>query len=393
MTHRWLVSPLLLGVVPALIVGGAGNALWAQDAPVDPESTPQGRTHYLGREIARTMHWRGATWLLRETREEQENGVLLREWMDVQPGQEVCDLGCGNGYHTLPLAAAVGEKGKVYAVDLQPQMLELLADRAREARLRNIEFVPATVDDPKLPQGSCDLILMVDVYHELSHPESVLRCVRAALGPEGRVVLVEFREEDPEVPIKPLHKMSKSQVVNELAINGFRLVDELDGLPWQHVLAFGRAADDAIEDRDGFAGRQVALGFVRDLADGDLRSLSGFYTEEVFALPGSELLKPEWGGGEQDRDSGARVARDEWLARYGRLLEVQGLGKWRTGLKLSLLEQDWLSIAPPTNGLWEEARPEDLVLTLRMVSDSPLSFVFRRDDVGRWRVVAERTDY
>ena len=94
--------------------------------PQDPESTPEGRTHYLGREVARTMHWRGAPWLMRETREQEENGVRLREWLAVEPGQAVCDLGCGNGYHTLPLAEAVGSEGRVFAVDLQPRMLELL---------------------------------------------------------------------------------------------------------------------------------------------------------------------------------------------------------------------------------------------------------------------------
>ena len=123
-------------------------ALHAQD----PEATPEGRSTYLGREVAHTMHWTGAAWLLRATREQEENGVLLRRWLDVQPGQAVADLGCGNGYHTLPLAETVGAKGTVYAVELQPKLLEMLQLRAKPRGLENIRYVACTVDDPKLPR-------------------------------------------------------------------------------------------------------------------------------------------------------------------------------------------------------------------------------------------------
>ena len=211
--------------------------------PQDPESTPEGRTHYLGREVARTMHWRGAPWLMRETREQEENGVRLREWLAVEPGQAVCDLGCGNGYHTLPLAEAVGSEGRVFAVDLQPRMLELLDERAQEAGVQNLVPIEATVDDPRLPEASCDLVLLVDVYHEISHPVSVLGHLRRALKPGGEVVLVEFRTEDRYVPIKPEHKMTKAQVVREMAANGFELARETDALPWQHAMAFRAAAE------------------------------------------------------------------------------------------------------------------------------------------------------
>ena len=209
-----------------------------QDPARDPEGGPAGRDRFLGRDVAHTMHWTGAPWLLRATREDEENGALLRRWLAVQPGQAVCDLGCGNGYHTLPLAEAVGADGKVFAVDLQPEMLVLLRQRAAAKHFEHVELIEATVDDPKLVPNSCDLVLLVDVYHELSHPVRVMRRVREALKPGGRVVLVEFRDEDPDVPIKPEHKMGKAQIVCEMAEHGFSLADQFDGLPWQHAMAF-----------------------------------------------------------------------------------------------------------------------------------------------------------
>lgn len=240
-------------------------------APQDPEATPDGRETYLGREVARTMHWRGAPWLLRATRENEENGELLRKWLAVRPGEAVCDLGCGNGYHTLPLAEAVGPEGRVFAVDLQPEMLDLLAERADGLGLENLVPVEATVDDPRLPENSVDTVLMVDVYHELSHPVRVLGHVRRALKEGGRIVLVEFRTEDKAVPIKLRHKMSKAQVIREMAANGFRLADETDSLPWQHAMAFEVApADPRLE------ARELARGFVDAASGADPRVMLPF---------------------------------------------------------------------------------------------------------------------
>jgi|GEM_PF-318207 len=228
-----------------------------QQPPLDPEATAAGRATFLGREVAHTMHWAGAGWLMRKTREDEENGVALREWLAVKPGQTLCDLGCGNGYHTLPLAEEVGDQGRMFAVDLQPQMLVMLEQRTADAQLDNVEFVEATIDDPKLPQDSCDLVLMVDVYHELSHPVRVMRRVRAALREGGEVVLVEFRAEDPSVPIKPEHMMSKAQVIREMASHGFSLSRETDALPWQHAMAFTPVDAPGPE----FAPRQLLRGF------------------------------------------------------------------------------------------------------------------------------------
>jgi len=184
------------------------------------------------------MHYTGAPWLTRESRDREEGTRLLLEMLDVEPGSIICDMGCGNGFYTLPLARLTGEEGRVYAVDIQPQMLAFLEDRAADEGLTNVEPVLGTLVDPKLPTGEVDLILCVDVYHEMSHPEQMLGAMREALAPGGRLVLVEFRAEDPAVPIKPLHKMSKAQVLKELTANGFELTDDFDGLPWQHMMTF-----------------------------------------------------------------------------------------------------------------------------------------------------------
>lgn len=212
-------------------------ALWAQEAAL-----PEPRV-YEGRVIAQTMHWQGAGWLIRNKREREEATMRMREELRLKQGMTVCDLGSGNGYHTLPMAEAVGPEGRVYAVDIQPEMLAMLEQRAETRMLKNIECITSTETDPKIPEGSCDLILLVDVYHEFSHPREMLAGIRKALKPEGVVVLVEFRAEDESVPIKPEHKMSKAQILKELGLNGFKLAREFDGLPWQHMMFFDRAGE------------------------------------------------------------------------------------------------------------------------------------------------------
>ncbi len=226
-------------------------AVFAQDATIDapradassaPENAVEyepGRS-YMGRLIAPPMHYSGAGWLTRKERVREEHPKKMLKSLKLKPGHVVCDFGCGNGYHTLELARLVGPKGLVYAVDIQQEMLDLLAERATPRGLENIKPVLATAENPGLPPNTFDLVLMVDVYHELSHPPEVLALVRKSLNPDGRLVLVEFREEDPDVPILPLHKMSQPQVLKELGGNGFKLVGQYDELPWQHVLAFAR---------------------------------------------------------------------------------------------------------------------------------------------------------
>jgi SAM-dependent methyltransferase len=216
-----------------------GPAAPAPAAPGPAPSPPaEAWTHYLGRELAPTMSHEGADWLTRPERDAEENTTLLHRQLGLRPGDVACDLGAGNGYHTLRMAQAVGKKGRVYAIDLQPQMLYALRQRAEAAGLSNIAYVRANTDDPKIEPGRCDLILIVDVYHELSDPAAVLGHLSRALTPRGRIALVEFRAEDPDVPIKALHKMSRAQILREYEANGLQLADEFDGLPWQHLMFF-----------------------------------------------------------------------------------------------------------------------------------------------------------
>jgi ubiquinone/menaquinone biosynthesis C-methylase UbiE len=194
----------------------------------------------MGRTIAPTMHFSGAGWLTRPSREQEEEPLKLLNSLKIKPGQTVCDFGCGNGFHSLQLAKRVGPKGEVHSIDIQPEMLEMLKERAGPRGLENIKPILATESASGLTAGAYDLMLMVDVYHELADPETVLAEVYESLKPQGRLVLVEFREEDESVPILPLHKMSQRQVVKELTANRFKLVGQFDRLPWQHVLHFAR---------------------------------------------------------------------------------------------------------------------------------------------------------
>src|SRR5688572_24524071 len=216
----------------------------AQDAepgkPKQVRRPPPALKEYMGRRIAQTMHYTGAEWLTRDNREQEERCSLMLANLGLKQGMTICDMGCGNGFHTLQLAKMTGDSGHVYGVDIQPEMLQLLNKRADEQGVANITPVLGALADPRLPKGKIDLILLVDVYHEFSHPEQMLAAMREALAPGGVCVLVEFRAEDPNVPIKPEHKMSKEQILKEWPPGGFKLVKEFDGLPWQHMMWFAR---------------------------------------------------------------------------------------------------------------------------------------------------------
>lgn len=201
---------------------------------------PPARETYMGRTIAQTMHYRGAPWLIRESRQREEDCEQMLANLGVKPGMTVCDMGCGNGFYALQLATMVGPEGQVLAVDIQSEMLKLLRRRMEQNGIENITPILGSVHNPRLPKRQVDIMLCVDVYHEFSHPEHMLRHMRDALKPDGRIVLLEFRSEDPDVPIKPLHKMSKAQINKELPANGFKLVRQYDKLPWQHMMFFAR---------------------------------------------------------------------------------------------------------------------------------------------------------
>jgi ubiquinone/menaquinone biosynthesis C-methylase UbiE len=244
MSSRRLLSLGLVLAVQLLCVPQVRAQATAAEAPADA-AFPPALTHYKGREIAVTMHYLGADWLTRESREREEECSTMLGVLKLKPGQVVCDLGCGNGFYTLPMADLVGPKGKVLAVDIQQEMLHLLAERAKGEELSNVETILGSPIDPRLPEGKVDLVLLVDVYHEFSHPEQMLAAIRKSLKPKGRLVLVEFRGEDRAVPIKPLHKMTKRQIRRELLPNGFKVVEQFDKLPWQHVMFFERTDDAA----------------------------------------------------------------------------------------------------------------------------------------------------
>ena len=199
--------------------------------------------YYMGRRIADVMSFEGADWLVRDTREQEEQPDAMLDALKIAKGATVADIGAGVGYTSLKLSRRVGPGGTVYATDLQPEMLRMLAENAREAGVRNVKPVLATKTQTKLPDGKVDLAIMVDVYHECPDPEATLAGVRKALRPGGRLVLVEYRGEDPEVPIKPEHKMTLRQVRREVEPQGYTFKESLEFLPWQHVIVFEKPVD------------------------------------------------------------------------------------------------------------------------------------------------------
>lgn len=259
---------MLMGGGPALAQLAAEETAKENQIGKPGESEiPPSPVDYMGRRIARTMHYDGAGWLVRESREREEECSKLLKALQIEPAQTVCDLGCGNGFYTLRLAKLVGPQGLVWAVDIQPEMLELLDERAKTRGVTNLKPTLGGPISPNLPDGEIDLLLLVDVYHEFSHPEQMLAEIRASLKPKGRVALVEYRMEDKEVPIKRLHKMSQRQVMKEYTANGFKLVGQYDELPWQHVFFFARD-DSPLEEHALTVWQQQAELQVEGEADG-----------------------------------------------------------------------------------------------------------------------------
>src|SRR5687768_5608034 len=222
-------SPRRATVVGLTAAAALIATLVAQQPGVHPIS---GRVHALPMGVA------GAPWLDRAEREREEDPDLAMRLIRVARGSTVADLGAGSGYFTVRLARAVGAGGKVYAVDIQQGMLDLLKRAAAQERLTNVIPVLAAEDDPRLPAASVDLVLMVDVYHELAAPQTTLAHLQRALKPGGRLVLLEYRAEDPAVPIRPEHKMTKAQVKLEVEHEGFRQQRVYDDLPRQHLIVF-----------------------------------------------------------------------------------------------------------------------------------------------------------
>ena len=199
-----------------------------------------GKHPVSGRVYAQTMGVQGASWLDRPERDREEDPDQAIRLLRIQKGATVADVGAGSGNISIRLAKAVGPTGKVYANDIQPGMLDILQKNVAKAKLTNVVPVLGAIDDPKLPAESIDLAVMVDVYHEFSEPQKMLQRLREAIKPGGRLVLLEYRAEDPEVPILREHKMTKAQVKLEVENEGFKQSRVFDDLPWQHLFVFTR---------------------------------------------------------------------------------------------------------------------------------------------------------
>ncbi len=206
---------------------------------------------YMGREIAMVMGHEAAGWLDRPEREKEEAPDKVIEALKIRPGDVVADVGAGSGYFSFRLAKAVGAKGKVLAVDIQPEMLALIRQRAKARDIDNIELILGKEKDPQLPADGVDLILMVDVYHEFEFPFEMTEAMVKALKPGGRLVFVEYRKEDPEVWIKLVHKMTVDQVRKEMTVQNLKWSKTFTQLPQQHIIVFEKPKKDAPGTKPG----------------------------------------------------------------------------------------------------------------------------------------------
>lgn len=238
-------SPLLL-VFTSLTIATAP----AQEAPRPAEAAYEKRdahdpngigVFYMGREIAHVMGHLAADWLERPERDAEERTDLLVEALKLRPGEIVADIGCGSGFIARKIAKKITPAGFVYGVDIQEEMLDVLAKRMAMFRIDNVKPLLGTPTDPRVPPASCDTMIMVDVYHEFDQPYEMVRSMIAGLKPGGRLVFVEYRKEDPKVPIKEVHKMSEAQIKREMAIHPeMEFAETIDVLPRQHIVIFKR---------------------------------------------------------------------------------------------------------------------------------------------------------
>jgi SAM-dependent methyltransferase len=228
---------ILLGSILASAAG-----LWTARAFQAPPANP-GVHPLTGRHIAGVCGFGGCeTWLERPEREQEENPDGALDALNLKAGMTVADVGAGTGYMSLKLAKRVGPTGKVYAEDVQPEMLQKVRENAARAKAANVATVQGSFTDPMLPRAQMDLILLVDVYHEFSEPQKMLRGIRDALKPDGRLVLLEYRKEDPKIPIREEHKMTVVEVKTELEAEGFKMSQVIETLPRQHILILTKDA-------------------------------------------------------------------------------------------------------------------------------------------------------
>ena len=225
--------------VAGLLLSVALSPVFAQERYGSARASADGiGKTYQGREIAQVMSYHGAPWLERLERQAEERPDLVLAALELKPGMTVADIGAGSGFYSWRMGKRVGEKGTVFAVDIQPGMVEVLQKQMAERGTSNVKAVLGTLTDPRLPAGSLDLALMVDVYHELEFPYEMLVAIVRALKSGGRLVFVEYRGNDPTVPIKPLHTMTEAQVKKEAAGQPLEWVRTVSNLPWQQVIVF-----------------------------------------------------------------------------------------------------------------------------------------------------------
>jgi len=234
----WLTAFLLISLLtlPGALAGEAAGPRYAA-VPASPDGI--GKV-YLGREIAQVMSYHGAPWLERAERVQEERTDLVLAALDLKPGMTVADIGAGSGYYSWRMGERVGSRGTVYAVDIQPEMIKILQQRMSRRGAANVKTILGTATDPGLPARKLDLALMVDVYHEFEYPYEMLASIARALKPGGRLVFVEYRANDPAVPIKALHTMTEAQVRKEAALHPLEWLKTESNLPWQHVIVFRR---------------------------------------------------------------------------------------------------------------------------------------------------------
>jgi ubiquinone/menaquinone biosynthesis C-methylase UbiE len=249
--RRWRIGLLLpLALLSCLPISSAQSASpkprYEHRVDHDPDGTG---VFYMGREIAQVMGHEGADWLDRPEREREEQPTKLLDALKLKPGDVVADIGAGSGYLTFRMAPRVGPKGRVFAEDIQPEMLDLIRQRVKLRGVSNVRPILGTITDPKLPPNSSDLILLVDVYHEFSNPWEMTQAMVKGLKPGGRIAFVEYRLEDPNVPIKLVHKMSEKQIRKEMAVQPLRWVQALEVLPRQHIFIFQKPQKPSLKKR------------------------------------------------------------------------------------------------------------------------------------------------
>ena len=257
--RKWLLGGLVIlaGVTAAMVASRQGPpapAAAGQSAQGAPATTPKPAQppyetgpasadgigkFFHGREISKVMGHAGITWLERSEREAEEAPSRAIEKLELAEDSVIADIGAGSGYHSFRIAPRI-PKGRVIAVEIQQEMLDFLSARSAELGITNVVPHLGMVDSVNLPPGTLDAALIVDAYHEFSHPAEMLESLYAALKPGGRIYLLEFRAEDPRVPIKPLHKMTEAQARKEFEGAGFRFLGNQRHLPWQHFIVFER---------------------------------------------------------------------------------------------------------------------------------------------------------